>query len=205
MTAASMITGPQSDGQVFEQLQYNDKRGAETAASSLRFSGQVQFAETQNPIGTPLPRLGLRRVFVLTTGSTCSASESIINSLRGIDVQVVRIGSTTCGKPYGFRQKNNCGYAYFPVEFQGTNAKGFGDYITGFQPTCNVAATGTPGDENTDSLLRGALTYMDTGACPAGTATGVQSAGTPLLGASEPPRRPSWAGRLLLPQQQMPR
>ncbi|HVE54013.1 MAG TPA: peptidase S41, partial [Ramlibacter sp.] len=109
---------------------------------------------------------------------------------------------TTCGKPYGFRQKNNCGYAYFPIEFQGTNAQGFGDYTTGFQPTCNVAESGTPGDRNNDSLLRGALTYIDTGACPAGTATNAQSAGTPILGSSEAPRRPGWAGRLLLPQQQ---
>jgi hypothetical protein len=205
LTAASMITGPQSNGQVFESLRYNDKRATETAFSTLRFSSQVQFAESAtNPVGSALPQLALPRVFVLTTGRTCSASESIINSLRGINMQVVRIGTTTCGKPYGFRQKNNCGYAYFPIEFQGTNAQGFGDYTTGFAPTCNVTpdATAAPGSA-TDPLWNGALTYIDTGACPAGTATGVQSAGTPILGASEQPRRPGWAGRLLLPQQQL--
>ncbi|MBE7366446.1 S41 family peptidase [Ramlibacter pallidus] len=202
LAAASMITGPQNNGQVFEQLRYNAKRTQLTAQSTLRFAGTVQYGESQNPAGTPLPQLALPRVFVLTTGATCSASESIINSLRGVNVQVVRVGTTTCGKPYGFQQKNNCGYAYFPIEFQGTNAQGFGDYTGGFQPTCNVAASGTPGDPASDTLLQGALTYIDTGACPAGTATGVQSAGTPVLGASEVPRRPGWAGRLLLPQQQ---
>lgn len=200
-TTASMITGPASEGQVFEQLRYNDKRAAETAASTLRFSSQVQFGESQFPAGTPLPQLSLPRVFVLTTGRTCSASESIINSLRGINVQVIRIGTTTCGKPYGFRQKNNCAYAYFPIEFQGTNAQGFGDYTTGFQPTCNVAESGVAPGSASDPLLNGALFYTDNNACPTGTATGVQSAGQPIV-SNERPSRPSWAGRLLLPQQQ---
>jgi hypothetical protein len=208
LTAASMITGPENSGRVFERLQYNDKRPLETATSTLFFSSTVQFPDNtatagpQNPVGTPLPQLGLTRVFVLTSGSTCSASESIINSLRGIGVQVIRIGTTTCGKPYGFRQKNNCGLAYFPIEFKGTNAQGFGDYTTGFAPTCQVTddPASTAGSA-TDPLLNGALTFIDTNACPAGTATGVQSAATPKL-STEKPTRPAWAGRLLLPQQQ---
>lgn len=204
LAAASMITGPNSEGKVFEQLRYNDKRQTLTAASTLRFSSRVQFSETQYRRGAELPQLGLPRVFILTSGTTCSASESIINGLRGIGVQVIRIGTTTCGKPYGFTQKNNCGWALFPIEFQGTNAQGFGDYTTGFQPMCNIAQPdGTVAGSATDPLYNGALYYIDNNACPAGTFTGVQSAGTPLLsGAGETPRRPSWAGRLLLPQQQ---
>jgi len=204
VTAASMITGPSKTGQVFERLRYNDKRTAESDASTLFFSSTVQFAESQNPVGTPLPQLNLQRVFVLTSGQTCSASESIINSLRGIDVQVVRVGTTTCGKPYGFRQKNNCGLAYFPIEFQGTNAKGFGDYTTGFAATCEVqdnasVSAGSSGDP----LLAAAKSYIDSGACPAGTApstTGIQSASMPHV-TNETPRRPAWAGRLLRPGQ----
>lgn len=204
LTAASMITGPSSEGKVFEQLRYNDKRTTLTAASTLRFSSRVQFSETQYRRGDELPQLGLPRVFVLTSGTTCSASESIINGLRGIGVQVIRIGTTTCGKPYGFTQKNNCGLALFPIEFQGTNAQGFGDYSTGFQPMCEITQpAGTVPGSAADPLYNGALYYIDTGACPAGTFTGVQSAATPLLsGRSEMPNRPSWAGRLLLPMQQ---
>jgi hypothetical protein len=44
------------------------------------------------------------------------------------------IGNTTCGKPYGFFGQDNCGITYFPIEFQGVNAKGFGDYGGGFVP-----------------------------------------------------------------------
>jgi carboxyl-terminal processing protease len=54
-------------------------------------------------------------------------------------VQVIRIGSTTCGKPYGFTQKNNCGFAYFPIEFQGANAQGLRRLSpAGFAPTCQM-------------------------------------------------------------------
>lgn len=203
LTAASMVTGPQSEGKVFEQLRYNDKRAPLTAQSIFRFSSKVQFAESQFPVGTALPQLSLPRVFVLTTEATCSASESIINSLRGIDVQVIRIGDNTCGKPYGFREKSNCGgdYLYYAIEFQGFNAKGFGAYQgTGFTPTCQVAEAGTRGTAS-DTLLAAAFTYMDTGACPAGTFTGVQSAANPLMSLSRAPVR---GARLLRPEDTLP-
>jgi len=32
-------------------------------------------------------------------------------------VEVVQIGNTTCGKPYGFTAHDNCGMSYFPIEF----------------------------------------------------------------------------------------
>ena len=38
-----------------------------------------------------------------------------------------------------FYPEDNCGTTYFTVQFQGVNAKGFGDYADGFQPTCRVA------------------------------------------------------------------
>jgi hypothetical protein len=201
LTAASMVTGPAANGAVFEQLRYNDKRGAETAQSALRFSSTVQYPEAQSPVGTPLPQLNLPRVFILTSGRTCSASESIINSLRGIDVQVIRIGTATCGKPYGFHEKDNCGWAFFPIEFQGTNAKGFGDYTTGFSPTCQVQdGSATLAGSAGDPLLTAARYFIDNNACPAGSATGLQSAATPIVN-DETPARPAWAGRLLLPGQ----
>jgi hypothetical protein len=207
-TTASMVTGPASEGKVFEKLQYNAKRQAETDASALTFAGKVQVADdipgvsqAQYPLGSALPQLNLPRLFVLTSGRTCSASESIINSLRGIDVQVIRIGEETCGKPYGFRERDNCGWALFPIELKGTNAKGYGDYTTGFTPNCRIRDVSTPGvggtaGSATDPLLAGALTYMDTGACPAHTATTAQSAATPLLEAQQP-TLPAWAGRRL--------
>jgi len=205
LAAASMVTGPRSEGKVFEQLRYNDKRAPLTAQSIFRFSGKVQFAESQFPVGTPLPQLDLPRVFVLTTEDTCSASESIINGLRGIGVQVIRIGSNTCGKPYGFREKSNCNgtYTYYAIEFQGFNAQGFGGYQgTGFTPTCQVAEAGTRGTA-TDTLLAAAFTYIDSGACPAGTFTNVQSAANPLM-STNLSRTPVRGARLLRPEDTQP-
>ena len=195
-STASMITGPASTGKVFEQLRYNDKRDAETAASTLSFLSTVQFPETRYPAGTELPQLNLPRAYVLASGATCSASESIINSLRGIDVEVVQVGGTTCGKPYGFHQKNNCGLAFFPIEFKGNNAKGFGDYTTGLAPTCPVTdnPSAFAGSSN-DPLLNAALYHADHGSCPA-LATALSTA-TPTLAPSQQPTRPAWAGRLL--------
>lgn len=185
LTLSSMLTGSTADGQVFEQLRFNDKRTAETEESTLRFSGMVQFAETNFPEGAPLPRLALPRVFVLTTAGTCSASESIVNSLRGVGVKVIIIGKSTCGKPYGFSRRDNCGFSYFPIEFQGVNAQGFGDYASGFRPTCDLPddfehALGT----TSERLLSAALVYADTGACPAPAASAPMS--SPLSAAPAP-------------------
>jgi hypothetical protein len=90
----------------------------------------------------PLPTLGLPRVFVLTGPDTCSASEAIINGLRGAGVQVIQIGSTTCGKPYGFYPEDNCGTTYFSIQFRGVNDMNFGDYTDGFSPQNTVAVVG---------------------------------------------------------------
>jgi hypothetical protein len=92
-------------------------------------------------------------------------------------VQVIQIGVTTCGKPYGFYPQDNCGTTYFSIEFQGVNNKAFGDYADGFSPAnpqtlqsqlpgCSVAddfthALGDPAENRLES----ALAFRDTGAC----------------------------------------
>src|SRR5690606_11279777 len=76
----------------------------------------------------------LPRVFILSTGGTCSASEAVINGLRGIGVEVILVGDTTCGKPYGFYPEDNCGTTYFAIQFTGVNDLGFGEYSSGFSP-----------------------------------------------------------------------
>ncbi len=44
---------------------------------------------------------------------------------------MIQIGSTTCGKPYGFYPADHCGTTYFSVQFKGVNAQAFGDYTDG--------------------------------------------------------------------------
>jgi carboxyl-terminal processing protease len=177
---AYMVAGPATEGKVFERLQYNSKIEAQQAPEIIRFApaayGYPAGAGTVAD-NTPLPTLGLTRVTVLTTSGTCSASESVINGLRGVDVQVNVIGDTTCGKPYGFTPVPNCGTTYFSVEFQGVNAKGFGDYANGIAPTCTVAddLAHNLGDAN-EALLATALSYRANGTCPARTSAQAMAA-----------------------------
>ncbi|NVI80492.1 S41 family peptidase [Janthinobacterium sp. BJB401] len=167
---AYMIAGPQvTTGKTFEQVLFNDKTRPE---APVPFHAQSQGFPAPNPLskGTALPTLGLKRVTLLTTGNTCSASEAIINGLRGVDVQVNLIGGTTCGKPYGFYPTPNCGTTYFAVQFQGVNAKGFGDFADGMAPTCDVAddyqhQLGDPAE----GMLAAALRYRSSGSCTPAT------------------------------------
>ncbi|MEJ8822086.1 S41 family peptidase [Variovorax humicola] len=148
-----------TDGKTFERLLFNSKNPFHLTLADAT----VPFlAVTQGYSAAPyqqLPQLGLQEVTVLTGPDTCSASESVVNGLRGVGVRVNLIGGATCGKPYAFVPQDNCGTTYFAIQFQGVNQQGFGDYGDGFQPDCTVAddfshALGDPAE----ALLAVALT-----------------------------------------------
>jgi C-terminal processing protease CtpA/Prc len=181
-----MVAGPaRTNGQTFELLRFNAAAGSFNPVTG-QFNGPVPFYNEglgfSLTSGIPLPTLNLGRVFVLTTGATCSASEAVVNGLRGIDVEVILIGDTTCGKPFGFYPTDNCGTTYYTIQFQGVNDKGFGDYADGFVPNNSSAAFGVraPGcaaqdDYNNElgdaaeGLLAAALQYRADGTCPTAT------------------------------------
>jgi len=203
---AYMIAGPvPTAGTVFDDLIFNDKHPATNPVTGQALSPTPFYTTTLGPPfnGTPgqaLPTLDLPRVYVLTGGGTCSASEAIINGLRGVGVEVIQIGSTTCGKPYGFYPRDNCGTTYFTIQFRGANDIGFGDYADGFSPAnasgagedvpgCSVADDFTRqlGDP-TEARFAAALAYRDGGGCPAatGVAPGVLGKASLPLNAVEP-------------------
>jgi len=182
-------------GQTFELTQFNSRHPATDPVTGAAITPTAFLSTTQGlsvTTGQPLPNLGLQRVFVLTAAGTCSASESVMNSLQGVGVQVIQIGTTTCGKPYGFYPADNCGTTYFSIQFRGVNAQNFGDYTDGFTPSATMkASTGTSatlpgcvvkddfthalGDQN-ESLLFVALGYRMNQSCgvpPAGLAPGM--------------------------------
>jgi carboxyl-terminal processing protease len=175
--------GAQTDNQTFETLQFNNKYPnvdpvtGNPLQSTPFYTREIDWATNQFTNNT-LPSVNLTRVFILATDNTCSASEAVINGLRGVDVEVVLIGGTTCGKPYGFYPTDNCSTTYFTIQFQGVNAKGFGEYSEGFVPTfspifedqlpgCTVTDDFTQvlGNEN-EALLASAISYAATGLCP---------------------------------------
>ena len=128
--------GSRTAGKTFELTKFNSKYPATDPVQKVAITPVGFFSSAQgfSAGSVALPTLNLGRVFVLTGSGTCSASEAIINSLRGIGVTVIQVGSTTCGKPYGFYPQDNCGTTYFSIEFQGVNATGFGNYPDGFTP-----------------------------------------------------------------------
>lgn len=185
-----MIAGTQSTGQIFERMAFNDKHPSTDPITGQAIVPTPFHATTQGfdmTPGTPLPTLNLSRVAVITGESTCSASEAIINGLRGIGVEVYQIGSTTCGKPYGFYPQDNCGTTYFSIQFQGNNAQGFGDYTDGFSPQNMPGGPfgeAVPGcqvrddfDRDLGSLnearLMAAVQYINTNTCPTASETSV--------------------------------
>jgi hypothetical protein len=154
---AYMIAGAaRINGRIFETTVFSNKRAGENSGTPFFNLACVPNPNTlQCTSNAALPSLNLPRVYVLTSSSTCSASEAIVNGLRGVDVDVRLIGRTTCGKPYGFFGQDNCGITYFPIEFQGINAKGFGDYADGFIPAgAGSAANNVPGCVANDDLER---------------------------------------------------
>jgi hypothetical protein len=206
---AYMIAGPAATtGRTFEKTIFSDKyptRDPVTGEALVPVPFHTTSRGFSGPSGQALPTLSLPRVAVLTSANTCSASESIVNSLRGVGVQVIEVGSTTCGKPYGFYPQDNCGTTYFSIQFQGVNDQGFGDYPDGFSP---ANATGTVGvsvpgcavaDDFTRALgdpaearLAAALGYMADQGCPAVSAAPPGVAARAVSAADGLLRRPPW-------------
>jgi carboxyl-terminal processing protease len=136
---AYMVAGQANTaGKTFDLLQFNDKHPVTNPITLQPIAPDPFYSQTLGisslPPGNALPSLNLSRVFVLTGPGTASASELFMNGLRGADVQVIQIGTTTRGKPYGFYEEPNCGTSYFTVQFRSVNAKDWGDYAEGFTP-----------------------------------------------------------------------
>lgn len=173
---AYMVAGPgPTAGKTFERLLFNDRNPFDFSDAQSRVGFETTTRGYSTTAGQPLPTLNLSRVYVLASGDTCSASESIVNGLRGAGVTVVHVGGRTCGKPYGFYPEANCGTTYFAIQFQGVNHLGFGDYADGFAPTCTVADDFSRdlGDPLED-MLDTALGHRSSGTC------------TPLVGRRGP-------------------
>ncbi len=90
--------------------------------------------------------LSLPRLYVIASESSASASELMINNLRGLDVEVIHIGSKTEGKVVGMEVIDhlfnstdkaifgNYQYTIHPVTFRSYDAKGTSNYENGLIP-----------------------------------------------------------------------
>jgi hypothetical protein len=154
---ASYAGGSRAAGQVYTRLLYNDKQ---------------QASNTDYLFSNPNAWSGFARAYVLMGERTCSASEQVVNGLRGAGINVVAIGDTTCGKPVGFLPADGgCGSTFSVVNFEGVNALNQGRYFNGLTPTCAVAEDFSKAiGALDDPLLTTAAYHMDNGVCPVAAA-----------------------------------
>lgn len=138
---ATCIAGAKSEGKVFTSLRYNkermEKRNNKREEELFAYSNYENLA-TSLSAGA----LNLQHVYCIVGSGTASASELVINSLKGIDVEVTLIGKRTTGKnvgmePVEYTIRNNV-YEVVPITFQSYNAKGVGDYENGFTPDIEI-------------------------------------------------------------------
>jgi C-terminal processing protease CtpA/Prc len=134
------------------------------------FGEPDKFTDVTIDSKTPLNELGLSRVYVITTKSTASASELVINGLEPF-IDVIQIGTKTTGKsefsntlvddPEGFFLYNSererfinpdNQWALQPLLGKNANADGFSEYENGLVPDFeireNIENLGILGDEN---------------------------------------------------------
>ncbi len=139
---ASMITG-QFKGQVFIKEVWNDKyqsfyENQNPEALLNRFDDKIRTGENINS-------LNLSEIYILTSPSSASASELIINGLDPY-INVVQVGGQTVGKfqasvtLYDSEDFGKQGasedhtYAMQPLVFKSLNSVGRTDYVNGLTP-----------------------------------------------------------------------
>ncbi|TAL79500.1 MAG: hypothetical protein EPN88_01660 [Bacteroidetes bacterium] len=116
---ASYIAGNAMQGSAFVKFLYNDKHPTQNST--------YPFKTTSYP-------LGLTRLVVITSRSTASASEAVMNGLKPY-LNVVSIGDTTDGKPTGMNGWDiGKKYYMWPVTFKVVNAQNQGEYFDGIFP-----------------------------------------------------------------------
>nr|WP_297916900.1 S41 family peptidase [uncultured Allomuricauda sp.] len=166
---ASMVHSTDTD-KLYIRQRWNDKIQSQFTAAQL----EDYFANTTG--SSPLNSLNLDKVYILTTGSSASASELVINGLAPY-VDVVQIGETTSGKNefsitlvddpgnsfiYNSDRENLINSAVSwglqPLVGRNENADGFFDYTAGLVPDIvldeDLLNLGVLGDVNEPLLAR---------------------------------------------------
>ena len=153
---ASLIGGSRTDGQVFAEYFHNSRNAFRN--ETTRFEGKPNS-------------LNLQRLVVITTRSSASASELVINALRPF-IPVTTIGEPSYGKPVGQYGITFCDKVLYPVAFTLRNANGQGDFFGGIPADCAAPddADRQLGDAQEASLAE-ALHVVATGQCSAVAAT----------------------------------
>ncbi len=118
-----LLGGLTAGAQVFSQTVHN-------ANNAFRNTIATFAAQTNS--------ITIDRIIFITTGSTASASELVLNGLEP-HIDVVLVGDTTFGKPVGQYGFEFCSKILWPISFQTLNVDGFGDFFNGLPVDCQAA------------------------------------------------------------------
>ncbi|MFI3270131.1 MAG: S41 family peptidase [Rikenellaceae bacterium] len=139
------------NSQVFQYYRFNDDMtkdysSTEKSSGVTYDSSKGKFYENLSGVAADYQlQLPATTIYCLVGYDTASASEMIINSLRGMDgFNVVTIGQSTRGKNVGMfvydKTFENFEYELAPITFENFNCKVEGGYEAGFTPDHYVPA-----------------------------------------------------------------
>ncbi|NOQ24776.1 MAG: carboxyl-terminal protease [Bacteroidales bacterium] len=122
---AGLIIPDHVNGELLSKIIHNSDRSDQ--------DNSIYFEQNSNS-------LRLDKVYFITSKSSASASELIINSLDPF-IDVILVGDDTYGKPvgmYSFASRIS-NVVYVPIAFKLTNSAGFGEFYDGLQADSYVA------------------------------------------------------------------
>ncbi|MBQ7811074.1 MAG: peptidase S41 [Bacteroidales bacterium] len=126
---ASSIVGRDYDDKVFFKAKFRDGR-----VEDWKF---LSGPSESDKLGKA-PSMGLKRLWVIMSENTASASELIINALKGVDFPVILMGSRSEGKNVGMEVThelyNGRRFEFAPITYWGLNAKDEYAPKDGFMP-----------------------------------------------------------------------
>ena len=146
----SLIGGVRTNTRVFVEFIHNDKQ-----------SGLNQAFRFEDPAAA----VDVPRLVVITSRSSASSSELVINGLEPF-IPVTLVGRRTFGKPVGQYGFEFCDKVLFPVSFLSINAEGVGEYYGGLPVDCPMRdGLNRPLGNPEEARLAEALYFLRNGTC----------------------------------------
>ena len=156
---ASMLAPKQCLGKLYQLQRFNH---IQTVSKQVNGGAGIDSVFFEKGYTASQRNLDLKRLVVLTTKNTASASEALIIGLRPY-MKVITIGTTSCGKDVGSYTiaDNRYKYQLQPITFRYYNALNDSTPVTGIVPDIQVQddLSHQRGDTN-EALLHAAINYL---------------------------------------------
>jgi len=151
-TFADLLAGPARIGRVQSYTSYNQTNS---------------FRNSTTLFGVESNAIDFDTIVFITTESSASATELVINALEPWVNDVALVGEQTFGKPVGQEARDFCEQRLRYVTFEIVNVQREGGYFDGLPVDCTADDDlGVPLGEIAEASLATALTRATSGTCP---------------------------------------